>query len=554
MKIRKIEWKNFSSYGNKKQTLEFPESHSLFQIVGENGAGKTSISQVISFCLYGKVEGKKLGDIPNRINGNTWTRVEFESNGKNIAVERGLEPSFFSLYIDGIKYDQSGVKNVQDYLTDDIIGIPFYVFTNTISLSINDFKSFIKMSPQDKRAIVDKIFGFHILNQMREALKNEIKKIKTNLEVLNGKIQTTENSISRSSDEMESLLSVIETEAAAKIQTLNESLEKFREVQKIHSAKVTEFKQNEQEMSNLVTSSNRSLIEARTKYQDLERRLKLYEMDKCPTCEASLDGEFHLHLKENLRTERDSSLEKFTECEESLKEIKERERDLIDQKTDLQSKGSKIETRIREILSEIQSLESVNKDKQVESLRRIIETLEEDKNKLSAEILKTEDRNIWFKKLDDVLSERGVKQMAIKTILPSLNSEILDLLREMGLEYQVVFDEEFKASLYHMGVEIPVQSLSTGEMKKVDFVVLIAIMKLMKLKFSTINLLFLDELFSSVDPEGVHSILRILQKNSKEMGLNIFVINHAPMPHEIFDWKLEVTKANNFSSVKIDKF
>lgn len=105
-----------------------------------------------------------------------------------------------------------------------------------------------------------------------------------------------------------------------------------------------------------------------------------------------------------------------------------------------------------------------------------------------------------------------------------------------------------------MGVEIPVQSLSTGEMKKVDFVVLISIMKLMKLKFSTINLLFLDELFSSVDPEGVQSILKILQKNSRAMGLNIFVINHAPMPHEIFDWKLDVSKTNNFSSIKIDKF
>lgn len=554
MKIRKVEWKNFSSYGNKKQSLEFPDSHSLFQIVGENGAGKTSISHVISFCLYGKVEGKKLGDIPNRINGNTWTRVEFESNGKNISVERGLEPSFFSLYIDGVKYDQSGTKNVQDYLTDDIIGIPFYVFTNTISLSINDFKSFIKMSPQDKRAIVDKIFGFHILNQMREALKNEIKKIKSNLEVISGKIQTTESSISRSNEEMESLLDVIESEVSEKIQNLNETLEKFKEVQKIHSGKILEFKRNERELTDLLNSASRALIDSRSKYQDLERRLKLYENDKCPTCESHLNGEFHIHLKEELSKERDSSLNKFNECEDALKDVKSKEAQMLNQKSDLQSKGSKIESRISEILTEIQKLETTDKDKQVESLKRIIKTLEDDKNKLAAELLKTEDKNIWFKKLDDVLSEKGVKQMAIKTILPSLNSEILDLLGDMGLEYQVVFDEEFKASLYHMGVEIPVQSLSTGEMKKVDFIVLIAIMKLMKLKFSTINLLFLDELFSSVDPEGVHSILKILQKNSKDMGLNIFVINHAPMPHEIFDWKLEVTKANNFSSIKVDKF
>jgi DNA repair exonuclease SbcCD ATPase subunit len=124
----------------------------------------------------------------------------------------------------------------------------------------------------------------------------------------------------------------------------------------------------------------------------------------------------------------------------------------------------------------------------------------------------------------------------------------------MNLSYQVIFDEEFNATIYHMGIEIPSQTLSTGEMKKVDFVVLVAILKLMKMKFSSINLLFLDELFSSVDPEGVHSILSVLKTITDELGLNIFVINHAPMPHEIFDWKLEISKKNNFSSILIEKF
>lgn len=554
MKIKKIEWKNFSSYGNKKQTLEFPDNSCLFQIVGENGAGKTSISQVISFCLYGKVEGKKLGDIPNRINGNTWTRVEFESNGRDITVERGLEPSFFNLSIDGIKYDQSGTKNVQDYLADDIIGIPFYVFNNTISLSINDFKSFIKMSPQDKRAIVDKIFGFHILNQMREVLKGEAKRIKDSLSTLSAKIESTEKSLERSNVEMESLLSVIEEESKTKIEQLNESLEKFKTVQNIHSSKIDEFKKQEKEISDMSSDYTRTLIEVRGRYKELERRLKLYESDKCPTCESSLSGEFHQSLKESISRERDDSSDKISELENLLNELKSKVSEMSTKKSDLNEKGIKIETRIREILSEIKNIESVNKDKQVESLKKIIEGLEKDKNEIDSDVIKTEEKSLWIKKLDDVLSEKGVKQMAIKTILPSLNSEIFDLLREMSLDYQVVFDEEFKASLYHMGVEIPVQSLSTGEMKKVDFVVLISIMKLMKLKFSTINLLFLDELFSSVDPEGVHSILKILQKNSRNMGLNIFVINHAPMPHEIFDWKIDVKKANNFSSIYIDKF
>jgi DNA repair exonuclease SbcCD ATPase subunit len=554
MKIKKIEWKNFSSYGNKKQILEFPESPSLFQIVGENGAGKTTISQVISFCLYGKVEGKKLGDIPNRINGNTWTRIEFESDQKYITVERGLEPSLFSLYIDGIKYDQAGVKNIQDYLSDDLIGIPFYVFNNTISLSINDFKSFIKMSPQDKRAIVDKIFGFQILNQMREVLKSETKRIKEALNVSSAKILTLENNLLKSNNEMTGLLELIKEEAKDKLEMLNESLEKFQEIQTLHKAKMQEFSKEESEISKSVSDSNRVLIEIRSEFQNLERKLRLYDNEQCPTCSSSLSDGFHISLKESLTLEKENAYSRLQQAETDLISAKEKESEVRRKKKDLTDKGFKIELKLKEILSEIEKEKKPNSDKQIESLKRIINNLETDLSEVQSEKFKTDEKSLWLKRLDDVLGERGIKQMAIRTILPPLNSEIFDLLREMNLDYQVVFDEEFKASLYHMGIEIPVQTLSTGEMKKVDFIVLIAIMKLMKLKFSTINLLFLDELFSSVDPEGVHAILKILKKNTREMGLNIFVINHAPMPHEIFDWKLEVTKSQNFSSIAIDQF
>lgn len=554
MKINKIEWRNFASYGNKKQVLEFPNESCLFQIVGENGAGKTTISQVIAFALYGKVEGKKLGDIPNRINGHAWVKIEFENNGNVITVERGLEPSVFNLYINGVLYDQAGSRNVQDYLAEDLIGIPYYVFNNTISLSINDFKSFIKMSPQDKRAIVDKIFGFHILNQMRDALKSETKRIKESLDILSGKLSSTETMIDQSNQEMETLLEQIEQDSIDKVNSLNESLKNFKELQTLHSAKISDFKKEEAELNDLIYNSDLELIEIRSRYKELSRRLSLYESEKCPTCESSLTGEFHSALKETLSHEKIETGDKLEESEALITELRDKASDMRTKKQEILDKGSRIESKIRDIITEIKKTEDSKNGSQVESLERIIKKLSDERDTLRSDVFKTAEKNSWIKTLDDVLGEKGVKQMAIKTILPSLNSEISDLLNDLHLDYRVVFDEEFKASLYHMGIEIPVQTLSTGEMKKVDFVVLIAIMKLMKLKFSSINLLFLDELFSSVDPDGVHSILYILKKNSREMGLNIFVINHAPMPHEIFDWKLDIKKTNNFSSITVDQF
>lgn len=554
MRIIKIEWRNFSSYGNKIQSLSFPEEACLFQIVGENGAGKTTISQVIAFGLYGKVEGKKLGDIPNRINGHAWVRIEFESNGRIISVERGLEPSLFSLSIDGINYDQSGNSNIQNYLTDELIGIPYYVFNNTISLSINDFKSFIKMSTQDKRAIIDKIFGFNILNQMREILKDEIKNLKSRMDTLNGSIFSIEKSIEGSTTEMYSLMNEIQSERDEKLRVLRDNLSRIEDLQKIHSDKLNEFISEETNLRQMMFEMNSNLLEYRAKLGDITRKISLYESDICPTCECSLTGEFHEHQKETIISDKSKYETEIFEIEENIIGLKRDESSLIDRKKELDEKGRKISQKILEIKSEINVNSKENVKDQVSSLDRIIKKLNSDLDNLKGDSLKISQKNTWIKKLDDILGEKGVKQMAIRTILPSLNSEIMELVSMLHMDYQVVFDEEFKASIFQMGIEIPVQTLSTGEMKKMDFVVLISIMKLMKLKFTSINLLFLDELFSSVDPDGVSSILKVLQKNSKEMGLNIFVINHAPMPHEIFDWKIEIKKSNNFSSMTIDHF
>jgi DNA repair exonuclease SbcCD ATPase subunit len=144
------------------------------------------------------------------------------------------------------------------------------------------------MSPQDKRAIVDKIFGFQILNRMRDTLKEESKKIKDRLDVISGNLESMNNSILKSSKEMDSLLTEIEQEAKEEINNLNEELNKFKNLQEIHSKHIEDFKKDESDFYSLLRESNQTLVENRSSYQDLSRRLKLYELDKCPTCESSL--------------------------------------------------------------------------------------------------------------------------------------------------------------------------------------------------------------------------------------------------------------------------
>lgn len=152
---------------------------------------------------------------------------------------------------------------------------------------------------------------------------------------------------------------------------------------------------------------------------------------------------------------------------------------------------------------------------------------------------------------EEILGEKGVKQMAIKAILPALNAEIGKLVKMLGVEHRILFNEEFDAKITHFGVEVSPDTLSTGEMKKVDFAVLLAVIKLMKMKYPFMNMLFLDEIFSSIDADGQYHILHILRQIVEEYKMNIFVISHYPLSYTEFDYRIEIQKSNGFSTMEV---
>ena len=147
MKILSVEFKNFNSYGNKIQRIEFPKDKAGFFIVlGPNGVGKTTIKDVIEFALYGKVSGRKLKEIPNRMNGSAWAKVELIAKNRHVVIEAGLDPTMIELTIDGVLYNKANTRGPREYLTEELLEIPFHVFANIVSISILDFKSFLNIS------------------------------------------------------------------------------------------------------------------------------------------------------------------------------------------------------------------------------------------------------------------------------------------------------------------------------------------------------------------------------------------------------------------------
>jgi DNA repair exonuclease SbcCD ATPase subunit len=219
----------------------------------------------------------------------------------------------------------------------------------------------------------------------------------------------------------------------------------------------------------------------------------------------------------------------------------------------VRDKVSVINTNIRNLKGELikikDSLNNGNSFAHMKSLIDGFETQENEKTK-SKSIVNSE--YYFLENLEEILGEDGVKNLAIKTILPGLNTNIAAMAQTMHLPFHLRFDEKFNCIINHLGEEINPMTLSTGERKKADFIIIIAIIKILKLRFPQLNLLFLDELLSSVDADGVHNILKILSQVIKESKINTFVINHSVLPHELFDKKIQIYKENGFSKFDIE--
>lgn len=554
MRIKSIEFKNIASYGNKVQKIEFSEEKAeLYLTLGKNGDGKTTIANAIIFALYGKVEGVKMSDLPNRINKDLWVRIRLQCGAIDVEIERGLAPNKFSVLLNGVEFDKAGKKSVQDYLEEEVFGIPYHVFKNIIILSINDFKSFLTMSPSDKKQIIDRMFGFSILNEMQRTVKEERKNLKIDIDSYDAELKQIEDSIVQVRLKLNQLQAESDEKNKDQIEKLKSQLIKFDDNRKkLEDARETLSEKIGQFETDLEDKTS-SYTKLKYELESTKRRLALYESNTCPTCEAPLDSEFHVHKKKEYSDKVDSMPVQVEQAATEIAAIKQSITDARVKERSVLDKVSTLNTNIRTIKNELIKIkETAGASTQFESLNELIKQFEEQEIVKSADKSKSHNEYQFLELIETILGEEGVKNLAVKTILPSLNVNIAAMANTMHLPFHLKFNDKFDCIITHLGEEVNPMTLSTGERKKADFIIIIAIIKVLKLRFPQLNLLFLDELLSSVDQDGVYNILKILSQVIKENQINTFVINHTVLPHEIFDKKLQIYRDNGFSKFEIE--
>jgi len=553
MIIQEISIRGFKSFGNSEQTLKLnTDKGELILLTGPNGNGKSSFIESFEYVLYGKVKSMKkkkwatLGTLPNRINGELQNKIKFISNGTEVEVVRGISPNILKLIENGIENDRAGKANIDEKI-ENYIGLDIETFKSFISMSINDFKNFISLSNEEKQMLLDKLFNLEVINILNNILKDLVKANKLQNTKFESEISTLGDSIQRIRVSIEKAIENEKQNIQLEIDQLKGEIDSRKEEYQKLKEKNDKIKSKEEQLKNELDLEKEQYIKIGHEIKSSQKDIDLYNSGKCPVCSNDFNSEHFTGLKEELSLKLRTLESLKVVVEDNIKSIREKQIKLQNISNDVKKSYDEITYLLRSYKQQIDRLEN-QKDSEsgksninVQEFEKTILELEEKKSVSFDSQSICKEKELYYKELTKIFGEDGVKKSIIAGIIKPINHFIQENIRKMNLNFQVKLDETFTAEVKHLGNTIEHDTLSTGETKKLNLCILIAYLKLIRTK-KHINILFLDEVFSSMDIESCESILNLLKSFANDYKINIFVVHHAILNQEIFDRILQINK------------
>lgn len=552
MKLLEFEFKNILSYGNKLQSFKFKDSPALILVEGENGAGKSSIKEAITVGIYGKSAIRKTKDIPNWINQNAYTNVKFlTSSGELISLTRGIDPNFSNIEIDGATFNLPDKRKVDEFIEEELTKLPFSVFCNTVSLSFDDFKSFVNLSKEDKRKIVDRIFGIDNLTQMRTLVKEDLKELSKEADILDRQIQKNRLILENSNQQLEEFTKKLNDDIQSKIDDASFKKEQKSIELEDAKSKYSAIKDQLDSSKGQIDKINSEISQKKYTVGDLNKKLELYQKNRCPHCLNDLTSDTSIQTKEKIKEKIAQFIEEIDPLEQEITKIKKNYQNLEEDQNSTRSQFYQIKAEVDQLDQKIKELLSKNTNNESSSIQKIIDTIGSELTKDEGELSEKREKQQLFNIVGDLLSDSGIKKHLIDKIIPTLNSRIQDISQRLDFKFSFEFDGDFDPVIRYLGMEVSPKSLSSGQQKKMNLIVLLAFIEIIKMKHSQLNVMFLDEIFSSLDKNNVYLAIQILKEYANKYNMTIFVVSHEALPEEFFDTKIFVKSVNHFSEMEI---
>lgn len=580
MIIKSISIKNFKSFGNNTQTLSFSTNiGELILLSGKNGAGKSSLQQSIDFSLFGIVRGKsgkkvKQSILPNRVNKNLETSINFINNSSDdICIRRGLEPTFNKLEINNSEHK----KIAKSYTKEDLIGFDYDTYKNFISMSVSDFANFIDLSQEDKRIIINRIFNLKDLDNYLSLCNAKIKQYNDEIVKFTNIIETNTQTIESLNKNIISIQNVNLYDNEKELSKLEEEKESKREPYIYLKKKIDSYQNIIEELDIALlelneqkNTNNNEIIEIRIEIKSLTEKIKIYKSGSCPNCNSNLNDHDHLNILNNIVSKSEELTNQYTQLESKNNELLLKINELTTERNNLQKEKISTTTDFNNIVYDLKNIsKKISSLKEKSNSNENISIIELSKNIKDLEIknleniTKIEKLNDNIKTYDElkiVFSNNGIRKNIIRNITKPINVYITDILADLKSPYSIKIDDDFNVNIYErLSLSVDPESLSVGESKKVNIAIALSYLKLI-LKYRKLNIIFLDEVFSSMEPEHVELALKVLKDLSKEFNLNIIILDpnvyfrdSSSFGYSYFDRIIKINKKLNFSSINEEK-
>jgi DNA repair exonuclease SbcCD ATPase subunit len=561
-----VRYKNFLSTGNIFTEIKLNENSTTL-IVGENGAGKSSFLDAITFALFGKpFRSVNKPQLVNSINEKDCVvEILFHIGKRSYKIIRGIKPNVFEIYADGELLNQDArSKDYQDQLEKNILKMNYKSFTQIVILGSTNFTPFMQLSAADRRTVIEDLLDIQIFSAMNQVVKSRLHTYKDEAAQLKIQIDNTKDKIELHKKHLDELKKNTKEIVDAKKIEVTENKASLSEFENEATEIETQIENLTIEVSedDTVTKKFNKLNQLEAKIegniQKLEKDIEFYSVNStCPTCDQAINNkEEKVHTCNSkiselndglnkLKEESDAVLQRINTIKATQKQLKLLEQDLVRINTSRKQVRNYIAKLEREI-EEIESKPAMSDEFKAQS-KILLNDLQafNEKRKNVSDALLTHDI------VAQLLKDGGIKSKIIKQYVPVINKLVNKYLAAMDFFVNFNIDEEFKETIKSRHRDdFSYENFSEGEKKRIDLALLFTWRSVAKLKNSVnTNLLIFDEVFDgSLDINGTEEFMKLI--NMMNEGTNIFVITHkSDQMVDKFKHTIRFAKVKNFSQV-----
>ena len=328
--ITSIELGDFLAHSETK--LEFEKGVTIF--VGENGAGKSSIIDGITFSLFGQHTRKSNKGLIKRGSNQGYSKIEFSINGKQYETVRkidskgGLVATFSEITKEGrVEIAAGERKQFGESMTkqvEKIIGMDFEKLKIASIVQQGELNSIINAKPKEFKELLNAIIGIDKLDVASESMKKVTKefreKIKTDLGYDDTHIEILERDLERSQQEIKEA-EPEKNQLELKQKQIHEELKKLQKELEIETPKIDKIKQLELRKDELLRYVKETMKEIQQKISENERKIR-----DCEGCfdEIKLKVDFESKIQK-VEEAVDDTLKKIQEMTSQIASLKEKQ-------------------------------------------------------------------------------------------------------------------------------------------------------------------------------------------------------------------------------------